>query len=121
MKIYEYNGCSTCKKALRFLESRKIGFERVAIVETPPSLAELKKMVGYLEANGADFKKLFNSSGVLYREMEISKKLKSGMTEGEALKLLATNGKLVKRPFLLTANSGTVGFNEVEWKELLKT
>lgn len=76
-------------------------------------------MLGYLEAKGSDFKKLFNTSGVMYREMQISEKIKSGMTEAEALKLLSENGKLVKRPFLLTGTSGTVGFNEAEWNKLL--
>lgn len=117
--IYEYNGCSTCKNAIRFLEAGKLEFKRVPIVESPPSLAELQKMVGYLKARGSDFKKLFNTSGVLYREMGISEKLKAGMTETEALKLLSTHGKLIKRPFLLTGKSGTVGFNEAEWKGLL--
>lgn len=117
--IYEYNGCSTCKNAIRFLEARKTEFIRVPIVESPPSLSELQKMVGYLKARGSDFKKLFNTSGILYREMGISEKLKAGMTEAEALKLLSANGKLIKRPFLLTGKSGTVGFNEAEWKELL--
>ncbi len=76
-------------------------------------------MAGYLSARGSDFKKLFNTSGVLYREMKISEKLKSGMTEAEALKLLSTNGKLIKRPFFMTGTSGTVGFDETEWKKLL--
>ncbi len=76
-------------------------------------------MVTYLKERGSDFKKLFNTSGVLYREMKIAEKLKSGMTEAEALKLLSANGKLIKRPFILTEKSGTVGFNETEWKKLL--
>ena len=119
IKIYEYNGCSTCKKALRYLDDRKTEFKAIPIVESPPSLEELRKMVGYLKERGSDFKKLFNTSGVLYREMKISDKLKSGMTEAEALVLLSENGKLIKRPFILTGKSGSVGFDETEWKKLL--
>ncbi len=119
MKIYEYNGCSTCKKALKFLKDRGLKFEQIAIVETPPSKVELRKMLGFLREQGGDFKKLFNTSGVLYREMKIADKLKAGMTEAEALDLLAANGKLIKRPFLLTGTAGAVGFKEDEWKKLV--
>lgn len=119
MKIYEYSGCSTCKKALKFLKDRGVQFEQIPIVETPPSKAELKKMLGYLRQRGGDLNKLFNTSGVLYREMKVSERLKGGMTENEALDLLAANGKLIKRPFLLTDKSGAVGFKEDDWKALL--
>ena len=120
MKIYEFKNCSTCQKALKFLDSKKIAYEKIPIVEQPPSLAELKKMLEYLKAEGETFKKLFNTSGVQYRELNISEKLKAGMTEKEALDLLAKNGKLIKRPFLLTENAGTVGFKEDQWKKLVK-
>ena len=83
-------------------------------------MTELKKMLDYLKAEGETFKKLFNTSGVQYRELNISEKLKSGMTEKEAIELLSKNGKLIKRPFLLTDTSGTVGFKEDVWKRLLK-
>lgn len=119
MKIYEYSGCSTCKKALKFLKDHGAKFEAIAIVETPPSKTELKTMVGYLRNQGGDFKKLFNTSGVLYREMKIADRLKAGMSEAEAIELLSKNGKLIKRPFLLTKDSGAVGFKEDEWKKLL--
>jgi arsenate reductase len=119
MKVYEYANCSTCKKALKFLEARKVRYQRIAIVDHPPSLAELKKMLGFLESKGFTFKKLFNTSGVLYRELGISDQLKNGMTEAEALALLSKNGKLIKRPFLLTAEGGAVGFDEAEWKKLV--
>ncbi len=119
IKFYEYKACSTCQKALQFLEQHQIRFERIAIVDQPPSLAELKKMLEFLNADGESFKKLFNTSGVLYREMKISEKLKSGLTEKEALKLLSLNGKLIKRPFLLTPQGGTVGFKLEIWTQLL--
>jgi arsenate reductase len=114
LKVYEYDKCSTCKKALKFLEAKKVPFERVPIVERPPTVGELKTMLGHL---GGDVRKLFNTSGLVYREMGLGKKLDS-MSESEALKLLASNGKLVKRPFALGADSGAVGFREAEWKRL---
>ena len=119
-KIYEYKACSTCQKALKYADQIGARYEIFPIVDTPPSLAELKTMVGHLEDAGFDFKKLFNTSGVQYRELGISEKLKAGMTEAEALQLLATNGKLIKRPFLLTAKGGTVGFVAKTWDQLLK-
>lgn len=119
IRVYEYKQCSTCVKALKFLDAKGVKYERVPIVEKPPTKTELKKMIGFLKARGGTFKNLFNTSGQLYREFDISSKLKDGMTEAEALELLAANGKLVKRPFLLTDDDGTVGFKEDEWKKLV--
>ena len=113
LKVYEYDKCSTCKKALKFLETRKVPFERIPIVERPPSLAELKKMLGFV----GQVRKLFNTSGLVYRELKLGAKL-SSLSEAEALKLLASNGKLIKRPFALQADRGMVGFKEAEWKKL---
>ena len=113
LKVYEYQRCSTCKKALGFLDKRKVPYEAIAIVEQPPTPAELKKMLGFL---GGNIRKLFNTSGIQYRELKLAEKLPA-MTEGAALKLLASNGKLVKRPFVLGDDIGTVGFNETEWKK----
>lgn len=113
-KIYEYANCSTCKKALKFLESKKVAFSKIPIVETPPSLSELEKMLEHL---GGDFRKLFNTSGLLYREMGLSEKVKT-MSSAQALKLLSKHGKLIKRPFLLGPKVGLVGFKEADWKRL---
>ena len=107
-KVYEYAGCSTCKKALKFLDQHKIPYQKLPIVEQPPSVSELKKMAGYL--NGT-FRKLFNTSGQLYREMKLGEKVAT-MTLDEAVKLLAAHGKLIKRPFILSDKNGTVGFSE---------
>jgi arsenate reductase (glutaredoxin) len=117
LKIYEYNNCSTCKKALKFLDSKKISYTKIPIVEQPPSLAELKQMLTFLKAEGKTFKNLFNTSGIQYREQNISKKIKDGMTEAEALKLVSQNGKLIKRPFLIAAQFGGIGFQEDVWKK----
>ena len=114
LKLYAYSGCSTCKNAIRYLEKKKIPFDEIAIVDQPPTLAELKKMLAYYDGK---IGKLFNTSGLVYREMKLGDKLKS-MSESEALTLLSKNGKLVKRPFVLSEKSGVVGFKEEEWKKL---
>jgi arsenate reductase len=118
VKVYEYKACSTCVKALKYLDSKKVAYTAIPIVEQPPTLSELKLMLGYIKSADGTFKNLFNTLGVQYRELKISDKIKAGMTEEEALKLLSKNGKLIKRPFLLTKNSGTVGFKEDVWKKL---
>lgn len=114
VKVYEYSNCSTCKKALKFLDQKKVAFEAVAIVEQPPSVSELKKMLAY---QVGELRKLFNTSGQLYRELGISEKL-PGMSAAQALDLLSKNGKLIKRPFVLTDDQGLVGFKEDEWKKV---
>lgn len=113
-KFYEYSKCSTCRNAKKFLDRNSVKYQAIPIVERPPTRAELKRMLGHL----GDFKKLFNTSGELYRELKISDRLKAGMTESEALELLSRNGKLIKRPFLLFDKGGTVGFKEDVWKKL---
>ena len=117
VKVYEYSKCSTCRKALTFLDRHEVAYEKVPIVETPPTKAELKKM---LALQGGNLKKLFNTSGEVYRSMKVGEKLPS-MSESEALDLLASNGKLIKRPFALAEDKGVVGFNEEEWKKLISS
>jgi len=113
-RIYEYSKCSTCRNALKFLDRNNVAYEKIPIVETPPTKAELKLM---LSAQNGQLKKLFNTSGELYRQLGIGAKLDS-MTQEQALDLLAANGKLVKRPFVLTGNTGLVGFKEDEWRKV---
>lgn len=119
VKVYEYKNCSTCQKALKYLTARGIPFEKVPIVETPPSKTELKRMLGHLKERGGSFRHLFNTSGAVYRELGVAERIKAGMSEDEALDLLTKNGKLIKRPFLLTSEGGEVGFNETAWTRLL--
>ena len=119
IRIYEYSGCSTCKKALKYLDAKKKKYEKVPIVEHPPSTSELKTMLGYLKANGKTFKNMFNTSGEQYRALKIGDRIKAGMTEQEAIALLSKNGKLIKRPFLLTDKGGTTGFQAEAWDELV--
>lgn len=115
MIVYVYNKCSTCQKALAFLKKNQIAFTTKEITNTPPSMKELETMLKYK----SQLKKLFNSSGQLYRELQLSKKLDS-MPQKEALELLSKNGMLVKRPFVLSDHFGLLGFNEEEWLKILK-
>ena len=119
MKIYEFKNCDTCRKALKYLDAKKIAYEKIAIVNQPPTLTELKKMLGYIKEAGGTVKNLFNTSGVQYRELDVSTQIKEGMTEAEALQLLSKNGKLIKRPFLLTPTTGLVGFKKDVWDKAL--
>ena len=109
-----YEKCSTCKKAKTFLEKNKIVYSERNIKENNPSYEELK---AWVEKYKIDIKKLFNTSGILYREMKLSDKMKL-MSDEEKLKLLATDGMLVKRPLFITDNKILVGFKEKEWENI---
>src|SRR5579883_182206 len=95
LRVYEYEKCSTCRNALKWLDKKGIAYERVPIVEQPPTRAELAEMLRKV----GDLKKLFNTSGQVYRELEVGERLKT-MSTDDALDLLAKHGKLVKRPFV---------------------
>lgn len=116
LKVYEYAKCSTCVKALKFLDQKKIKYQKVAIVDQPPTIKELKEMLAALKERGGSLKNLFNTSGLLYKEMKISEKLPQ-MTEAEALKMLSEHGKMVKRPFVIGDQVHLVGFKEDDWKK----
>jgi arsenate reductase len=111
-KVYEYAKCGTCRKALQFLDKKKVAYEKSDITVNPPSLAEIKAML----ARVGDIRKLFNTSGLVYKELGLAKKLPS-MSETDALKLLASNGRLIKRPFFQSEEFAAVGFKEEEWKK----
>ena len=112
MKLYSYNKCGTCRKAIRFLEDRKVKFELFDITENPPTKQILKAA---MKARG--LKKLFNTSGVQYRELKIKDKLAT-MTDIQAIELLASNGKLIKRPIAVDKDKITVGFDIEEYKKI---
>jgi Spx/MgsR family transcriptional regulator len=115
-KIYAYEKCGTCRKALKFLDAQGIDYRAIPILERPPRKAELKMMLAI--HNGA-VRKLFNTSGREYKRLKLKEKL-PGLTASKAVELLARNGRLVRRPFLLAGARGVVGFNEAGWKDLLK-
>jgi arsenate reductase (glutaredoxin) len=116
LKVYHYNNCSTCKTALKFLANNRYAVEKVDIFTTPPSKAEIKKMIAFQEGN---FRRLFNTTGRVYQEKNLAAKVGT-MTEDEAINLLASDGKLIRRPFILTEEFGLVGFKEEFWKKQLK-
>ena len=111
-----YPKCSTCKKAKKWLEEHNIEFTERHIVEKNPTYDELK---AWYQQSGLPLKKFFNTSGLVYKEMQLKDKL-ALMSEEEQLKLLATNGMLVKRPMVISDNKVLVGFKEAEWEELAK-
>ncbi len=115
MKIYTYKNCGTCKKAIKWLDSQGISYEELPIRETPPNQSDLKQMLAHYDG---DLRKLFNTAGGDYRELNMKEKLPA-MSEGEAIELLASRGNLVKRPFLLTDSLGLVGFKEEAWAAAL--
>ncbi len=117
--VYTYSGCDTCRKAVKWLRAQEITFTEKPIRDTPPSSAELRTMLAH---QGGQLRKLFNISGQDYRAQKLGDKL-AGMTDADAIKLLAANGNLVKRPFALSTGSGAgsrgavglVGFKENDW------
>ena len=111
-----YPKCTTCQRAKKWLGEHNIEYVERHIVENNPSYDELKK---WYVGSGLPLKKFFNTSGMLYKEMQLKDKLTT-MSEEEQLKLLSTNGMLVKRPLLVDGDTVLVGFKEAEWVEKLK-
>lgn len=109
-----YPKCSTCKKAENWLTENKIEFSLRDIKDENPTYSELKE---WHKLSGLPLKRFFNTSGMLYRSMQLKDKLEN-MTEEEQLELLATDGMLVKRPILVTDEKVFVGFKEKEWEEV---
>ncbi len=115
IKVYCYSRCTTCKKALHWLEENGIAHEVIDIKGDHPDEETLR---AYYEMSGLPLKRFFNTSGMQYRELELSKKL-PGMSEDEQLSLLATDGMLVKRPLVVGDGFVLTGFKEAEWTEKL--
>lgn len=111
-----YPKCSTCQKAKKWLDEQNITYTERHIVEDNPSYDELKK---WYRVSGLPLKKFFNTSGLLYKEMQLKDKLAT-MSEEEQLALLATNGMLVKRPLVVGENFVLLGFKEDAWIKSLK-
>ena len=116
MLVLVYRKCSTCIKALKWLEANNIVFEERPIVEQNPTYDELK---AWHQMSGLPLKNFFNTSGKLYKEMNLKDKLKE-MTEEEQLQLLATNGMLVKRPLVVGEDFVLTGFKESAWNEVMR-
>lgn len=116
LKFICYPKCTTCQKAKKWLEDNKIEYELRDIKQENPTLEELTE---WYKKSGLPLKKFFNTSGLLYKSMDLKNKLPD-MTEDEMLQLLSTDGMLVKRPILVGNDFVLVGFKEVEWNEKIK-
>lgn len=114
MLFIEYPPCSTCQKAKKWLDANEIQYEDRHIKENNPTYEELK---AWYAMSGLPLKKFFNTSGLLYKSMNLKDKLPA-MTEEEQLRLLATDGMLVKRPIVVKENIVLTGFKEADWEKL---
>ena len=112
----QYPPCSTCQKAKKWLDDNGISYEDRHIKENNPTYEELK---AWYEISGLPLKKFFNTSGMRYRELELKDKLPA-MSREEQLRLLSSDGMLVKRPILVTGDTVLVGFKEKDWEKLLQ-
>ncbi len=117
LTIYTYANCDTCRRAAKWLRAEGVDFVEKPIRETPPSLTELRTM---LAAHSGELRRLFNTSGREYREQKLGERL-SGLAPAAALKLLAGNGNLVKRPFAIGPGVALTGFDAAVWKATLRT
>ena len=113
MLFIQYPPCSTCQKAKKWLDAKGVSYTDRHIKEQNPTYEELKE---WYEKSGLPLKKFFNTSGLLYKSMNLKEKLPA-MTEEEQLRLLASDGMLVKRPILVTENSVLTGFKEADWEK----
>lgn len=113
IKVLVYRRCSTCRKALKWLEQNNIAFEERSIVEENPTFEELKE---WHAKSGLPLKKFFNTSGNIYKQMNLKDKL-GDMSEEEQLRLLASDGMLVKRPLVVGDDFVITGFKESEWQQ----
>lgn len=116
MLFIYYPKCTTCQKAKKWLDTHHITYTERHIAEDNPTYDELKE---WHAKSGLPLKRFFNTSGMLYKEMQLKEKL-SAMSEEEQLRLLATNGMLVKRPLIVDGDRVFVGFKEAEWEEYLR-
>ena len=116
MLFLEYPPCSTCKKAKAWLDANGVSYTARHIKDENPTYEELKS---WYQRSGLPLKKFFNTSGLLYKSMNLKDKLPT-MSEEEQLRLLATDGMLVKRPLVVLDDAVLTGFREAEWQKLLK-
>lgn len=110
-KIYTLKNCDSCRAAVKWLKARGLAFEERPIRETPPTQAELRAM---LAAFGGDRRRIFNTSGRDYRELKLAETLPK-MNDTQVLEMLAENGNLVKRPFVIGPGLALTGFDEAVW------
>ncbi|BAQ08551.1 oxidoreductase [Bacillus sp. OxB-1] len=114
LTYYGYPKCGTCRKAKKWLEEKGIQFNEVNIAENPPTEGDLRNIISL---SGLELKKFFNTSGMKYRELNLKEKLPT-MTEDEKISLLASDGMLIKRPIVASAEKATVGFKEEQFQDV---
>ncbi len=114
--FFWYPRCGTCQKAKKWLEAHNISYESIDLKEVKPTRDQLED---WFNKSGLPLKKFFNTSGQVYKSMELKDKLPS-MSQDEQLDLLASDGMLVKRPILICGDTVLVGFKEAEWESKLK-
>lgn len=113
----EYPKCSTCKKAKKWLEDNRINYNERNIVEETPTIQELRE---WIEKSEVDIKKWFNTSGIKYRELNLKERLLF-MSDEEKMKLLASDGMLIRRPLLISDKGICIGFKEEQWEKIIKS
>ncbi len=114
LKFYGYKKCGTCRKAEKFLQQAGVAFEFVDITKNPPSTNELATII---ELADTPLNKFFNTSGAQYRELKIKEKLPA-LSDREILALLASNGRLIRRPLIIGKKHATVGFSEEKFSKI---
>lgn len=114
-KVYIHPRCSSCKNGLSLLKTLNVEAQEVSLLEKTPTKTELRAM---LKAVGGEKRKLFNTSGKLYREQNIKDQIET-MTEAEVVDMLSENAMLIKRPFLIADNTHLIGFSEAKWRSSL--
>lgn len=117
MILFEYPPCSTCRNARKWLDAHKVAYTTRNIKEDRPSPEEIR---GWLETSRLPIKRFFNTSGLVYKSLNLKDRLPS-MSTDECIELLASDGMLVKRPLLVGENFVVMGFKEAEWEEILAT
>ncbi|XOI97356.1 arsenate reductase family protein [Paenibacillus polymyxa] len=113
LKVYHYAKCGTCRKAVKWLEAQGHELELIPIFDSPPSESELTDLI---LKSGLEVKKFFNTSGEVYKEQQLKDKL-PGMSADEQIRLLASNGRLIKRPIVTDGEKVTVGFKEETYEQ----
>ena len=116
INFFWYPRCGTCQKAKKWLEANNISYEATDLKEVKPSRTQLED---WFKKSGLPLKKFFNTSGQVYKAMELKDKLPS-MSQEEQLDLLASDGMLVKRPIVISGDTVLVGFKETDWEEKLR-
>ncbi len=114
LKFYGYKKCSTCRKAEKFLQQAEIAYEYIDITDYPPTTEELATIA---QRSDVSLKKLFNTSGMQYRELNI-KELLPNLSDQDILTLLAGNGRLIKRPLIVSKSQASVGFKEELFRDI---